>query len=86
MTDPEALTTQRKQVHGDWGMQSMLFDNLMSQLTNSDNWSKMGPGKRAALTNIAQKMSRICTGDHEEPDHWDDISGYAFLGRGGHKS
>jgi hypothetical protein len=33
---------------------------------------------------IAVKISRILTGDAGEPDHWDDIQGYAHLGKAGH--
>lgn len=83
--DPVALTTDRRTTHGDWEAQSTLFDNLMWQLTHSKNWDQMGPMKRGALINIAQKMSRICTGDFDEPDHFHDIGGYALLGNGGHK-
>lgn len=83
----EALTTERKSTHGDWAEQSRVFDNLMFQLTSSVNWScgKLNHMQRSSLTNIAQKMSRICTGDPDVEDHWDDIQGYAHLGKGGHK-
>lgn len=83
---PEALTSTRAATHGDWNAQSALFDNLMWQLTNSTHWFQMNHMQRGALTNIAQKMSRICTGNPYEPDHWDDIAGYAYLGKGGHKA
>lgn len=84
---PEALTNVRKSTHGNWAEQSFLFDNLMFQLTNSANWAsgKLNHMQRSSLTNIAQKMSRICTGDPTVEDHWDDIQGYAHLGKGGHK-
>lgn len=83
----EALTTERKSTHGDWAEQSRVFDNLMYQLINSVNWSggKLNHMHRASLINIAQKMSRICTGDPNVEDHWNDIQGYAHLGKGGHK-
>lgn len=83
---PEALTNVRKSTHGNWAEQSRVFDNLMFQLTNSANWAsgKLNHMQRSSLTNIAQKMSRICTGDPTVEDHWDDIQGYAHLGKGGH--
>lgn len=83
-SSPEALTAERKSTHGDWAEQSRVFDNLMFQLTSSTNWSsgKLNHMQRASLTNIAQKMSRICTGDPNVEDHWDDIQGYAHLGKG----
>ena len=82
---PAALTTERKSTHGDWQTQSTIFDNLLFNLTQSPNWNTMNAMHRASLINIAQKMSRICAGNPDEPDHWDDIGGYALLGKGGHK-
>lgn len=85
-TGAAELTSTRKSTHGDWAEQSRVFDNIMHQLTHSANWNQgLNHIQRAALTNIAQKMSRIVTGDPSVDDHWDDIGGYAFLGKGGHK-
>ena len=85
-SDPKALTTERKSTHGDWLVQSKLFMRLMAVFEKAPNWSTLEAHQKAALINIAQKQSRILAGDAMEPDHWDDISGYAFLGKGGHAS
>ncbi len=82
---PVALTNERKSTHGDWMEQSRVFDNLNYQLTISHNWEKLNNMQRAALINIVQKISRIVSGDPNHEDHWDDIAGYAFLGKGRHK-
>lgn len=82
--DPVSLTGERKKQHGDWLTQSSMADNLMFQVTHSDQWEHMGASRRQALFNIMQKVSRICSGDPEVEDHWDDIAGYAYLGKGGH--
>lgn len=82
---PVALTNERKSTHGDWMEQSSVFDNLNYQLATSRNWEKLNNMQRAALINIVQKISRIVSGDPNHEDHWDDIAGYAFLGKGGHK-
>ena len=34
---------------------------------------------KEALDNIAQKIARIFAGNHNFPDHWIDIQGYAKL-------
>lgn len=82
---PVALTNERKSTHGDWMEQSRVFDNLNYQLATSHNWEKLNNMQRAALINIVQKISRIVSGDPNHEDHWDDIAGYAFLGKGWHK-
>ena len=84
-SSPEALTNERKSTHGDWDTQSLLFDALLIRLTAAPGWYNLNHMQRAALINITQKMSRIVCGNPDEPDHWDDIAGYAFLGKGGHK-
>lgn len=83
-TDAKTLTTERKSTHGDWLVQSKLFMRLMAVFEKSPNWSTLEAHQKAALINIAQKQSRILSGDASEPDHWDDIGGYALLGKGGH--
>lgn len=32
-----------------------------------------------SLAQICTKIARICCGDPNFPDHWDDISGYSLL-------
>jgi hypothetical protein len=81
---PEALTTERKNQHGDWTTQAEMANRLKEQLRRSPNWGGMVPMQKEALDMIATKMSRIVAGDPMHDDHWDDISGYAFLGKGGH--
>lgn len=84
--DPVVLTNERKSTHGDWKVQSKLFMRLMAVMESAPNWSTLEAHQKAALINIAQKQSRILSGDASELDHWDDISGYAFLGKTGHAS
>jgi len=80
----ETLTNERKSTHGDWNKQAITADNLVSSLEDSVNWRTLHPTQRQALILIATKMSRIACGNPNEPDHWDDIAGYAYLGKGGH--
>lgn len=83
-TSPKELTNERKSTHGDWTKQSKLFMRIVAAMEGSANYSTLEAYQKAALLNIAQKMSRILTGNAGEPDHWDDIGGYALLGKGGH--
>lgn len=83
-SSPQALTKERKSTHGDWTKQSKLFMRIVAAMEGSANYSTLEAYQKAALLNIAQKMSRILTGNAGEPDHWDDIGGYALLGKGGH--
>ncbi len=86
--DPAALTSERGKTHGDWLTQSMLAQDLKRSLLYSYNYKQglLTSSQREALEMIAIKMSRICTGNPEEQDHWLDIMGYAQLAKdGGHK-
>jgi len=85
MTSPSDLTTERKSTHGDWMQQSRLANELKGVMRGIGNWNDLLPHQQEALDMIATKMSRACCGNPSEPDHWDDIAGYAFLGKGGHK-
>lgn len=64
--------------------QSAFAVDLKDYLRNGKRWNSLLPFQREALDLIATKISRILTGDPFAPDHWDDIAGYAHLGKGGH--
>ena len=81
---PETLIQTRKATHGDWNQQAVTADNLIASMQDASGWKSLHPTQRQALNLIATKMSRICCGNPDEPDHWDDIAGYALLGKGGH--
>lgn len=83
---PEALTAERKNQHGDWLAQSACAGALKGVASRSRNYAKLADFQREALDMILTKVSRILEGDPQHEDHWDDIAGYAFLGRGGHQS
>jgi uncharacterized membrane protein len=83
--DAHNLTQERKKTHGDWKEQSYVANNLMAVMGQSKNWEEViDASQRIALMMIATKISRILTGDPNEPDHWNDIAGYAHLGLTGH--
>lgn len=86
ISEPERLTQERKSQHGDWLAQSYKGNRLKAELRGSPNWARMPAHQQEALDMIVTKISRILTGDPDHPDHWDDIGGYAHLGKGGHSS
>lgn len=82
--DAKQLTQKRKETHGDWHEQARMADDILSVFAIGRNWNTMPPFKRQALMMLAVKCSRILSGDPGTDDHWDDIEGYAHLGKGGH--
>ena len=81
---PEALIRERKNQHGNWNQQSAVSQELKSIIDKRANYStlKLTDSQREALEMIAVKISRIICGDPDHEDHWDDIAGYAILGKG----
>lgn len=82
MGDPVALTGERKKTHGDWMRQSYVAQELKAVVGSNDG--HLEPHQREAVDMIVVKLSRILSGDASFEDHWDDIAGYAHLGKGGH--
>lgn len=82
--DAQQLTKDRRDTHGDWKEQSTLADELITSVMRSKNWWDMPAYKRIAILMILTKVSRACTGDAGADDHWDDMGGYARLGKQGH--
>lgn len=82
--DPAALTEERGKQHGDWSQQAKTAFRLKEVARKGKNWSMLESHQTEALDMILTKLSRILTGDPAHEDHWDDIAGYAYLGKGGH--
>lgn len=79
----EALVAERGKTHGDWEKQAKLARELKDTFRHLHT-SDMSEMQYEALEMILVKISRIGTGNASEPDHWDDIAGYALLGKQGH--
>lgn len=82
--DPQALTGERKSTHGDWMAQSATGVALDLAAQAGTGYTALAPHQRKAVDMILVKVSRIVSGDPSHADHWDDIAGYAFLGKSGH--
>jgi hypothetical protein len=48
-------------------------------MRTEQGWYSLNDMQRESLDLIATKMARILSGDANEPDHWEDIAGYAML-------
>jgi hypothetical protein len=83
-SSPAELTSERGKTHGDWMKQSNLARNLKAAINMAYPETGLYAYQEEALDMILVKVSRIVCGNPNEPDHWDDIAGYAYLGKGGH--
>lgn len=74
----EPVLNEREKIHGDFTANATLAQKLKANIRNSVlvDLTKL---QRESLDLICTKISRICTGNNNEPDHWLDISGYALL-------
>jgi hypothetical protein len=76
---PEELVTERPKTHGVFLENAAFTQAAMNLMMRQRNWSRLRPTMREALHMFMHKAARILTGDPDEPDHWDDIGGYAKL-------
>lgn len=75
------ILNEREKTHGDFYRVSetwVQLKNIVDSNIASDNYSHI-----AAIDMILLKLARIACGDPNFADHWDDIAGYAMLGKGG---
>lgn len=83
----ESLLAERGKTHGDFADHAAVTQALKHEIecaviarTNRGQ-PLLTDGQREALDMIAHKIGRILAGDPDFADHWDDIAGYALLGR-----
>lgn len=74
---------ERGKTHGDFRIQASCAQEL--KYVFRDYLDKAGKDStfpnipQEAIDMILHKIARIAAGDHQEPDHWKDIAGYATL-------
>lgn len=76
----EDILVQRGSTHGDAEFQFDLSQRLKK--TASEGFPRVAHltlMQKEALEMILMKISRVCVGNPNEPDHWRDIAGYATL-------
>lgn len=68
----------RHKQHGTFAVRSELAQALKARMRDAYG-GRLAMDQRQALDEIAGKLSRICCGDPDDPEHWDDVAGYAKL-------
>jgi len=77
--ETKQILEQRGKTHGDFSDNARFSQQLKFIVEMSPNWENMSDVQREALHMILHKISRICAGNPDEPDHYADIAGYATL-------
>ena len=77
------LLEERQKTHGDFSSNAIYSQYLKSFFRICEGWENMSPVQQEAMDLMALKMSRILSGQADFDDHWDDIAGYAELGKDG---
>lgn len=75
----EKLLDERAATHGEYFENARISQGIMVQIMSGRNWKNLTAIQRESLHMFAHKIGRICEGDPNHKDHWDDISGYAIL-------
>ena len=76
----EELTRERQSTHGSFETNALISQGLKNIIHGAPGYNQLSYVQREALDMIALKISRILSGNPNEPDHWQDIAGYAHLG------
>ena len=81
MTTNELLV-EREKTHGSFGCTATIAQATKRIWHMQMGWDNLTDVQRESLDSIATKVSRILAGNPADPDHWQDIQGYAKLGGG----
>ena len=73
----EELLSERKKTHGDFNDHARITQGFKDVIRNDR--SRLLPIHNEAIDMILHKIGRICAGDPDVHDHWDDIAGYAKI-------
>lgn len=80
------ILNERGQRHGHFAVHSAMSQELKTAFhrctqmrTTGDKKRSLTPYQQEAIEMILHKIARICAGDPDFHDHWDDIAGYATL-------
>lgn len=75
-----ALLNARETSHGDYGVNAAASQAIKSVFHGSPEFlAKLSPEQKESAELIATKFGRILAGDPNNPEHWEDIAGYASL-------
>ncbi len=80
--ETKKLLNTRHETHGEYSAQAKTTQYLKAALKHgASNWNTLSSEQKEALEMICVKLGRIVNGDPNYADHWDDIAGYAELGK-----
>lgn len=75
-----ALLNTREATHGDYGVNAGVSQAIKAVFHGSPEFnSKLSPEMKESAEMTATKFGRIVAGDPSNPEHWEDIAGYATL-------
>lgn len=85
MTDLVQILSERKKTHGEYRdharytqkLKEIIHDGFVDRRERVQ--IPLSYHQIESLDMVAHKIGRILAGDCNEPDHWDDIAGYAKL-------
>jgi hypothetical protein len=77
----EEILEQRGAQYGKFTTHALITQRIKGYLVAGCSWENMTAGQKEALDMIAHKLGRIVNGNPNHADSWDDIAGYAILGR-----
>ena len=70
---------ERGSTHGSYPVQAQLSQDLKDVMGESPNWDRLPPHMKETLEMVALKVSRVLTGDFNNPDNFLDLAGYSML-------
>ena len=75
----EETIKQRGELYGDFTKAARTMQQLKGMVRLHDNWNSLPSYQREAIDMILHKIGRHINGDHQYPDNFHDIGGYAKL-------
>jgi hypothetical protein len=79
MKTTEEVIEERSKTHGNYSDVAAFAQAVMRAVEATPNWPLLSDVHRDGIHMIMHKVSRALNGDPMEPDHFDDIAGYAKL-------
>lgn len=79
------LVQTREGSHGNFDDNAKVTQAIKRVFQQSPQWDILNDTQKEAVERIAMKLGRIVGGNPNVDDHWDDIGGYAELGKRGIK-
>lgn len=73
------LLNEREKTHGKFSDHARITQQLKFVMHSEPSFYELSHMQQESLEMIVHKIGRILAGNPNEPDHWNDISGYAEL-------